>query len=114
MKTIKLDENRNPVFKDGKAVYLTGGEAFKQLLETYLQIFRGEWFLNPDYGNNILNYIADRLPLPVIATRFSQEILRLEYVQNVSFIYLQMKGDTLLINLSVVINGESFQLDLEV
>ena len=114
MKTVKLDNNRNPVFENGQIAYLTGGEAFKQLLENYLQIFKGEWFLNREYGNDIIRYVSERLPLPAIASLFAQEILNLEYIRVVNFINLRIKDDTLIVDIIVGINNESFELSLEV
>lgn len=50
MKTLALDSNNNLVLSGGNLVFSTEGAKVVQTVKNRLLTYRGEWFLDEDYG----------------------------------------------------------------
>lgn len=55
----KIEDNKI-VFKDGDLQYVDGAERVKQQLEFRLNLWRGEWFLDSEFGTPYLQSVLGK------------------------------------------------------
>lgn len=60
VRTIEINREGDPVYENGRFVYLEGIEAVRQILENGIMLRLGEWFLEPLEGINWLKIFSEK------------------------------------------------------
>jgi hypothetical protein len=79
-----LDANGDPIWGQGQANYLAGIQAVALLIQTRLNLFLGEWFLNLQDGLPLWSILAQNADVTTINALIQQRIQATPYVISAS------------------------------